>query len=496
MNMLRNNQGDINIRDLLLMGVLVLFAAITAFLIINLNVYRTLFLFATGLLSILTFANITFGLFFIIIFMFFPNLMPREMFGIVGINPFNLIFVAVVCAVVLQVIIRHSKVSFSEPIYLPLLLLFALQTIAIIRFQNAANLTTLNNVAWLTHYFKPMQYIILMFLVVNFVRSKQIPILCVIILGGFIAAGGILFNEWLHYGFAVAFNMTKNVTHVLWANPLLGHKNNWGSMFALVFFFALALTGQKFNSWKWLLKYLTIFSLFFFGFLVALSLSRSAYICLTIGIMYFYWKKGRFQFLGIVIALALIVLILPDVVRMRAIQDIPTSWNTDTINQLFAGRLKDRWLPAAKSFIENPLFGRGFNGAGIYMLGQAQIISPHSGYSGTLCDMGIIGLAVMIWVFVTFWRHCSMIHANTKFPPTRRLALACKTQILILAVSNLAGDNSLFYRPVVLTPFFMAVAILFALYREESSQRDAEIQALPNVAAVTSSQEQIPLYVK
>ena len=183
--------------------------------------------------------------------------------------------------------------------------------------------------------------------------------------------------------------------------------------------------------------------------------------------IYFYWKKGRAQLIGTVVVIAIMVAILPEIVRLRALQDLPTSFDVDTLDRFLAGRLKNLWIPAFRAFAENPIFGRGFNGAGIYKLGQSFSIYPHSGYIATLCDMGILGLIAMLWFFASIWRHCTVIYNRTRNQLSRRLALACKTQVLILAFSNLTSDHSFFYQVMVVTPLFLSVALLFALYREE-----------------------------
>jgi hypothetical protein len=199
MNMLEDRRGEVAVIDLMFVSMMVLLSVMVAYFIIHLSIYKTLFLFATGLLCIFTFANINLGLLFIVFLTLFPNLMPHQMFGIVGINPFNLIFAAVLGVVALRIIIRRSVLRFDEPIYLPLLILFVLQGIAILRFQNAIHISTLENSMWLMRFFKPMQYVILMFLLANYIRTKEAPFLSIIILLGFLAGGGILF--WLNSGY-------------------------------------------------------------------------------------------------------------------------------------------------------------------------------------------------------------------------------------------------------------------------------------------------------
>ena len=484
MNMLSDRRGEVAVLNLFFLGLLVLMSIVTAYFIINLSVHKTLFLFVTGLLCIFSFANVNLGLFFIVILMLFPNFMPGQMFGIVGINPFNLIFAVVVGVVALRIIVRRSSLRFHEPIYLPLLILFLLQGIAMIRYQGAVNVSTLDNTLWLIRYFKPLQYIILVVLLVNFVRTREAPFLSVIMLLGFLAAGGILFYEWFIYGFAMGKDMSKNIAHILWSNPLIGHKVNWGILFTLAFFFVLAMMRQRFPNWNFALKVLVPLSLILITFLIAISLARVAYFCIIIGLVYFYWTRGRLQLIGVLIFLAILVAVMPEIIRMRAVENIPTAWHIDTLDRFLAGRLQSLWIPAFRAFIENPLFGKGVNGAGIYILGQGRTIFPHSGYVATLCDMGIIGLIVMVWLFAAFWKHCSLIYNRTRNDLTRRLALACKAQILVLAFSNLTSDHSFLYQPIVVAPFFLSVAMLFALYRNELAQIEVERPTLQKEEAI------------
>ncbi len=478
MNMLHDSRGEVAVLDLLFFGLLVVVSAVTAFFIINLSVYKTLFLFATGIIGILTLVNTSYGLFFVVFFMMFPNLMPRQMFGIVGMNPFNLIFIAVLGVIALRLVLRSSYIRFREPIYLSLILIFFLHAIAIIRFQNVVDLQNIERMVWLTRFLKPMQFIIIMILIINFMRLKELPFIAGIIIMGFAATGGLLLFLWIKYGFAMTLGLHADAQHILWSNPILGHKVNWGIMFTLAFFFVLAMIGQKFHRLNFLLNTLAIVSLVLMGFMIAISLARVAYFCILIGLFYYYWKRGRGQLVAIVVLVAIMVSFLPDIIRMRALQNIPTSFDTTMINQFLSGRLEVIWIPAFKAFMENPLFGRGFNGAGIYILGQEHLISPHSGYLSTICNMGLIGLALMIVVFVMFWKHASIIYNDTNNTMIRRLALACKTQIIILFFSNITSDHSFLQQPVVVAPFFLSVGILFALYRGELEKREAlpEIQ--------------------
>jgi O-antigen ligase len=187
------------------------------------------------------------------------------------------------------------------------------------------------------------------------------------------------------------------------------------------------------------------------------------------------------------ILLAVLIAVMPDIIRLRAMADIPTTWRVDTLNIFLAGRLKSLWIPASKAFLENPLFGRGVNGAGIYILGQAHPIYPHSGYVATLCDIGIVGLICMLWLFVAFWKFCGKIYHQTKHKFTRRLALACKAQIMVLMFSNLTSDHSFFYQPMVVAPFFLSVAILFAMFREEVAMKQEERPTLHEEELVLAS---------
>jgi O-antigen ligase len=265
-------------------------------------------------------------------------------------------------------------------------------------------------------------------------------------------------------------------------------------MFTLAFFFMLALIGESFDHWNLLVKTLAVIAILLTFFVIAVSLARVAYVCFSVGLLYFYWKKGRFKLIGVIVLLALLVSFLPDIIRQRAVENLPDTLDKSTLDRFLSGRLVTLWIPAFRSFIENPLFGRGFNGAGIYILGQGHPISPHSGYVATLCDIGILGLAVAVWLFVGFWKRCSVIYRDTKNNLVRRLALACKAQILILAFSNLTSDHSFLYQPMIIAPFFLTAAILFALYRGEVDQREESQPVVEERGLLRTSPEQLRVH--
>jgi hypothetical protein len=111
-------------------------------------------------------------------------------------------------------------------------------------------------------------------------------------------------------------------------------------------------------------------------------------------------------------------------------------------------------------------------------------MSPHSGYLSTVCDMGLIGLSVIIILFVMFWKHATLIHRDTNDGLIRRLALAGKTQIIVLMLSNITSDHSFLQQPVVVAPFFLSIGILFALYRGELENRKTQISTQQNQQSV------------
>jgi O-antigen ligase len=340
------------------------------------------------------------------------HIFPHAMFGITGLNPFNLLLVATLGSCVLQGLFDGSLRRFVPP---PLLWLF------IVPFLLAGALGTrhvdeivpgfydyeLINFTGITGYLrdmvaKPLLMVIFALLVGAAVSRSARPerfliptVLSMWVMGLMVVAFVVLSGRGI--------GELASAGSRSFLSSLGIHANELGRLYAVAYamlLFTWARSGRP------IVRLVLVVSM---GMIIAallLTFSRSAFAGVVIvSVLFLLWHRNvrALVFFGFLVLIALFA--LPDAVYDRA-----STGFGEGLNAITAGRLDGLWIPLIADALKNPVFGSGLGstlwadsmrtGAGATVLPATH---PHSAYLQALLDMGIAGLILLGLYFAHVW---------------------------------------------------------------------------------------------
>ncbi len=174
--------------------------------------------------------------------------------------------------------------------------------------------------------------------------------------------------------------------------------------------------------------------------------SRGAYLASFVTMSFLgIMKKRSLLVLAVIIFLSWQV-ILPSSVAERIIM---TETPEGEIEHSAAGRLL-LWGRALKLFKENPVLGIGFGGYGLGSEGEVlektgEVLPAnqdvHSFYLRTLCEQGIIGFGILMFILYRAFRSGWGLYKLEQTPFKKGLGLGFMACVISLAVTNIFGDR-------------------------------------------------------
>lgn len=174
----------------------------------------------------------------------------------------------------------------------------------------------------------------------------------------------------------------------------------------------------------------------------ALTFSRGAFLgTLVIGAYFLLTRRRFLQFGAGVLAVVIVALFLPDAFIERA----TTGFQRADIGMITAGRYDSIWLPLWPTVLDNPLFGHGLSStlwAAPNLRGAMLPVGhPHSAYLGVLLDFGLVGAVVILVFFVFMWRLFSRLQREHPEQFWRGVFEGGKVCLLLLLVQGLTDDR-------------------------------------------------------
>jgi O-antigen ligase len=174
----------------------------------------------------------------------------------------------------------------------------------------------------------------------------------------------------------------------------------------------------------------------------ALTFSRGAFFGLAIIVGYYLFSRRRAgQFVLALSIIVFVALILPDAFLERA----TTGLGAEDAHAITAGRLDTIWRPLLPTFWEAPLFGHGLGStpwATPNLRGEMLPVGhPHSAYLGVLLDLGMVGVPVVAAFFWSVWamfRRLAKSHADPLWRGVFEGGVVC---LMCLAVQGLTDDR-------------------------------------------------------
>jgi O-antigen ligase len=202
---------------------------------------------------------------------------------------------------------------------------------------------------------------------------------------------------------------------------------------------------------------------------VMLTFSRGAYLGFLAAIGYFLFTQKRAGLMLLALSLAVAAaFLMPEAVVERA----TTGMAGMNVADMSAGRVDKIWRPLLPEVFSSPVIGHGLGSIAwseaarhreILMVGH-----PHSAYLGLLLDFGVSGAIVVSLFFLHMWRLFKHIAQHHPDPLWRGFFNGAKGAILLLLVQGLTDDRFTPTLPQTLLwlSYGMAIGLVARLNKE------------------------------
>lgn len=376
------------------------------------------------------------------------RVVPREILGITGLNPFNVALATTALLILLTRVMRPHRITLPT---LPTNFLLYLACVCVAALNGATHVGAIPAYFSALHVIsfdsvsgyigdvlvKPLLIMAATFLLAIGVRNTRHP-------GIFLAP---LFCAAIVLPLTVIADVLlvpTGVTRVAGGGESFSgmHVNELGLMFNMAFSLALfCFFSRQRIAARGLLGIVIVVLVVAIG----LTFSRGAYLgCLTV-VACFLYRKRRFDFMCIGFLLVpLAVLFMPDAVVQRA----ATGLENGDIDAISAGRINDIWRPLLPSIAAAPIAGQGLSSIlwsapaktnNFFTAGR--IGHPHSAYLGMLLDFGLLGALVVVAFFVHMWRTFIRLARELPLPLWRDFFAGAASCVLVLMIQGVTDDR-------------------------------------------------------
>jgi len=194
--------------------------------------------------------------------------------------------------------------------------------------------------------------------------------------------------------------------------------------------------------------------------------SRGALLACAVGLVTILLILGlRFKyFVVLLMLLSMSMIIMPDSVVTRFDDTVSEGGSYDESTQ---GRFK-YWDSAFEIALENPL---GVGTGQVRKAMQEKIgkyVDPHNGFLYTLCEMGIAGMIIFLWLLVRFFLASKTIWQNSDAPLIYRIyALGMGGMVGSLVACNMFYSN--FHKEIMLGTLMLHFGLLAFIVSDTSN---------------------------
>lgn len=386
------------------------------------------------------------------------TLFPHEMFGIVGLNPLNLLLAGTCCSWLLHAFAAGSLRRFlPRPLLLlyvvPILVAGAIGTRHI--HEIAPGLLALDSgrldypdaASYLKDLMlKPLLMVLFALLVAAAVEKSARPVKFLLpAVISMCAMAAIVPVYVTQSGIGLQALAASDEREFLSALGL--HANDLGRLYAIAYALLLfAWAEARGLPLRWVLLAAAGAT----AVALVLTFSRGAFVELAVvSALYVLWRRSpRTLVLAAVVAVAALVL------APAALYERLATGEGAGLNAISAGRVDGLWLPLLPEVLRHPLFGNGIGsilwseamrrGAGTEVLPATH---PHNAYLEALLDMGLIGTILLCAYFVHVFRGLWELSRDLRLEPVLRGFFQGAAAGLIGMLVSDFTDSSLAPRP-------------------------------------------------
>jgi O-antigen ligase len=407
------------------------------------------------------------------------TMFPHEMFGIVGLNPLNLLLAGTCGSWLLRACFDGSLRRFLPR---PLLLLYVLPIVV----AGAIGTRHIHEIAptLLLVYqgldfgdagsylremmLKPLLMVVFAVLVAAAVAKSERPVrflLPAVISMCFMAA--IVPVYVAQTGIGLQALASSDEREFLSALGL--HANDLGRLYALAYALLLFTWAEA--------KELTLRGVLLAAagataVAIVLTFSRGALVELgVVSALYVLWRRSPRT-----VAFAAVVGVAALVLAPAALYHRMETGEGAGLNAISAGRVDGLWLPLLPEVLRHPLFGNGIGsilwsepmreGAGQQVL---PVTHPHNAYLEALLDMGIVGMVMLCAYFVHVFRGLRELSRDPRLEPALRgLFQGAAAGLVGMLVSDFT-DSSLAPRPEQAF-LWLAIGMMYGEYARRAGE--------------------------
>lgn len=412
------------------------------------------------------------------------TVMPRQMFGLTGANPFNLILLATLFSLALAMVFGRAKlVAVPWRLYWPLVLLLAIGT-----FIGSSKLKFITPHFYIDQpslyhtaleyardeFVKPLLTLTAVWLFAYSVSRSKNPDKWLVLMGAaVIALPMLIVAAVLHSGLGLRQLASPSARTVISVTGL--HANAFSVM--LLPAFAAAL---------FMFPTLKSFSKRLFGAVVVaatlmallLTFSRAAFLGVVLVTVIFFFLRGNFRYIIFgVFFFGVIGAVLPEAFVERATTGLSSGGKVGGRNDsLTAGRVGGIWMPLIPEILKHPVVGDGIN-ATMWSLPSRQGVfvegHPHNAYLRLLLDHGLIGVPLIFMFLYQIWTLYKRLSKDPRCSPTvRAFFQGVRIAFMIFFVQCMSGSNLIFEAPHVFYWFAAAFGLGLEYWFKTRSQPD------------------------
>lgn len=405
---------------------------VTAFMVIAISDYRAGILIAMLLLPLSA-----------------TQLIPRELFGIIGLNPLNATLAMSMLSLLVTLLFQRKQCAVpTYPrllwIYIGVLGFAALQGVlhvsSIPAFYQLEKMINFDNATGYVRdiFLKPMLIVLTALMLAIAVRNARRPTLFLAplflsavvmasVVNGYIAMSGVSLS-------VLASGHSRDFLSAIGM-----HANELGFMFNMAFALALfCFFSMRGSVSKWLLgaaiPILTVATI--------LTFSRGAYLGFLAVVTYFLFTRRKFS----VILAGLLLLIIAIAFAPQAVVDrVTAGTHGGGGDDVSAGRVERIWLPLLPEITTSPVIGHGLSSIMWSDAAREGLIlrvgHPHSAYLGVLLDFGLVGAFLILLFFRHMWRLFARLAEHSPDPLWRGFFKGATACILLLLVQGITDDR-------------------------------------------------------
>ncbi|MEK8088872.1 O-antigen ligase family protein [Thermithiobacillus plumbiphilus] len=391
---------------------------------------------------------------------------PRQMLGVTGLNPLNMLLMATLASYLLKRVFQRQDYPFipAKMFWLYLIPIAigaihgAMSADQIPSFLYASKMLSFDNVAGYLRdlVIKPLFLVLFALLIGAAVYDSDRPVLFMapaLISVVLISLMALLAVATSGLGLSALAQATSRGV----MGKVGMHANELGLLFNIAYALVL-FTRANLDSAK--TRFLLFVVAAMLGLTILLTFSRGGFLGFAITNLIYMLTRGQGKaVLYLLLAALVVAFLLPHAFIDRAM----TGVSDGNVSEISAGRVDTIWMPLLPELFTSPLIGHGISSilwSEPMKTGHMLIVGhTHNAYLGALMDVGIIGFAMIMLFYKYLWDGFRKMRNAEDSKIMRGFFEGGSIAIIVLLIQGITDDKFFPTHPQVF--LWMAIGILF-----------------------------------